>query len=174
MRHRFDVHAAFGGDHHSDPARSAVDEHGEVIFLLDVDAVGDVEAVHFLAFIAGLHGDEGVAEHVLGVRAHIVDRLGQPHAALGAFFQLLERALAAAAGVDLRLHDIERSGQLFGAFYRFLDGHGRIAGGDADAVFGEKLFGLIFVNVHGEMSLDRFVGIDCVRLKHSRAGKARG
>ena len=49
----------------------------------DVGAVLDVEAVDLLAGRAGLLGDQRVAEHLLGVGFDLLDRLGQPHAALG-------------------------------------------------------------------------------------------
>jgi len=77
-----------------------------------------------------------------------LDREGQTHAALGVGGQLLELALAAAAGVDLRLHDIERARQLLGGGFGLVgrgDGH---AGRDRGAVALEDLLGLILVNVH--------------------------
>jgi hypothetical protein len=52
-----------------------------------------------------------LAQHLLGKRLHLVDRLGEAHAALVAGVRLLECALAAAAGVDLRLHHPHGAGQ---------------------------------------------------------------
>ena len=81
--------------------------------------------------------------------AHLVDRMGEADAALGDRAKLLELALAAAAGVDLRLDDPQRSGKLARGLDRFVDAHRGIARGNRHAVFREQLFGLIFVDVHG-------------------------
>ena len=83
MGHLFDVHAAFGRGDDGDAAGLAVDQQREVEFLRDVDAVGDVEALDLLALRAGLDGDQGLAEHFLGMGADFLDRLGEPDAALG-------------------------------------------------------------------------------------------
>jgi hypothetical protein len=48
------------------------------------------------------------AQHLLGLGLGLLDRFGEAHAALVAGVGLLEVALAAAAGVDLRLDDPER------------------------------------------------------------------
>ena len=92
----------------------------------DVGAVLDIEAVDLLAGWAGLLGHQRVAEHFLGVGDDFVDRLGQPHAALGVGAEFLELALAAAAGMDLALHHIERPGQRLRRGFGFVgleDGH---------------------------------------------------
>ena len=148
MRDFLDVHPAFGRNDHGDTARGTVDQHREVIFLGNVDAVGHVEAVDLLARVTRLHGDQRVAEHFLGVGLDFLDALRQADATLRVGAEFGELALAAAAGVDLRLHDIERTGQLLRAFDRFLDRESGMAGGDADAVFRKQFLGLIFVNVH--------------------------
>ena len=153
MRDRLDVHAALGGDDEGDAAGGAIDQHREVEFLGDVHAVGDVEAVDLLAVLAGLHRDERVAEHIGGGGAHFLDALGQAHAALGVGRQFLELALAAAAGVDLRLDDIKRPGQLLRRLARLVDGHRGIAGRDGDAELREQFLGLIFMDVHGMRGL---------------------
>ena len=124
MGHLFDVHAAFGRGDDRDSAGLAVDQKSEVEFLRDVDAIGDVEALDLLALRPGLDGDQSLAEHLLGIGAHFLDRLGEADAALGVGAELGELALAAAAGVDLRLHDPERPGQLLRGFHRFVDRHG--------------------------------------------------
>jgi hypothetical protein len=72
MSHRFDIHPAFGRGDHGDPAAAAVDEQRQIIFLRDIDAVGDVEPLHLLALGAGLDGDQGLAEHLGGVDADLV------------------------------------------------------------------------------------------------------
>ena len=154
----FDIHPAFGRDDHGDAAAVAVDQQREIIFLRDVDAVGDVEAVDLLALGAGLDRDERVAEHVLGVGADFVDRLGEANAALGVGAELGELALAAAAGVDLRLDHPQGPGELLGGADRILDAHRGMAGGDGDAELREQFLGLIFVDVHDD---SRVIGLPC-------------
>ncbi len=58
----------------------------------------------------GLDGDERVAQHLLGELLGLGRRLGEANAALVAGLGLLELALAASAGMDLRLdHDGRRA-----------------------------------------------------------------
>ena len=144
-----DVHAALGRGDEGDPPALPVDQQREVEFLGDVDAVGDVEPVDLLAVRPGLDGDQRVAEHLGGGRADLVERPREPHAALGVRAQLLELALAAPAGVDLRLHHVERPGKLRGRRDRLVDAHRRMAGRHRHAELREQLLGLIFVDVHG-------------------------
>ena len=80
--------------------------------------------------------------------ADFVDRLGEADAALGVGAQFLELALAAAAGVDLRLDHPQRSGELLGGLDRFVDAHRGMAGGNRHAELREQFLGLIFVDVH--------------------------
>ena len=91
---------------------------------------------------------QGAAEHLLGVLGGLFDRLGQAHAALLAGIGLLEAALAAPAGVNLRLHDPERAIQLacggLGVF-GFLN-HAAIA--DRGTVLAKQSLRLVFMNVH--------------------------
>ncbi len=115
------IHAAFGRYDERDPAAGAIDQQGKVEFLVDVGAVGDVEAVDLLARVAGLDRHQRVAQHVGRVRLDLIQIEGEANAALGFGGQFLELALAAATGMDLRLYDIKRSGQLLGGLDRFLD-----------------------------------------------------
>ena len=73
----------------------AVDDHADVELLPDVGALLDQQPAHLLPVRTGLVGDELHAQDLAGQRAHFVDRLGD----------LDPAALAAAAGVDLRLDD---------------------------------------------------------------------
>jgi hypothetical protein len=104
-----------------------IDQQRQVEFLFDVRAVLDVEAVDLLALGAGLMGDQHPAEHLLGMLADFLDRLGEAHTALAVGAEALETALAAAAGVDLALDHIERAGQPLGGAGGFVGGHGREA-----------------------------------------------
>jgi len=104
VRDRFNVHAAFGRHDERNPRRGAVDQDRQIKLLVDRRAVLDVKAVDLLTGLASLHGDQRVAEHLLGESFSFFYRLGEAHAALLAGGGLLERALAASAGVNLRFH----------------------------------------------------------------------
>ncbi len=112
MRHRLDVHAAFGRDDERHPAGAAIDQQRAVELAGDVGAVFDIEPVDLLAVRPGLLGHQRVPEHFAGIGDHILDRPREPHAALGVGSEFLELALAAPAGMDLALHHIERTRQL--------------------------------------------------------------
>ena len=64
---------------------------------------------------------------------------------------VLDRALAAAAGVDLGLHDGERAAQLLERGCRFVRRCGDDALRHGDAGRAQQLLGLIFVNLHAAM-----------------------
>ena len=148
VRHVLDAHPAFGRNHECDAAARPVDQQREIVLAGDVDPVGHVEPIDLLARGAGLHRDQRVAEHLAGVGLDLVERLRQPDPAFGVGAELLELALAAPAGVDLRLDDVQRSRQSLGALDGFLDRAGRMAGGDRDAEVREQLLGLVFMDVH--------------------------
>ena len=151
MRHFLDVHAALGRHDEGDARRLAIDEHRKVKLARDRRAVLDIKTVHLLAGRAGLHGDERVAEHLLGEALHLLDRFGEPHAALVARGGFLEPALAAPARVNLALHDEERSAELLCGSFRLLGGEGRLAARHRHAEFPEHRLGLVFMDVHGRI-----------------------
>ena len=99
-----DIHAAFGRGDESDARGRAVDQRGQIIFAVDGGAFLDVEPVHLFAVRAGLMRDQGRAEQPLGLALHVVDR----------FHHLDAAGLAAAAGVDLRLHHPDRTAEFLG------------------------------------------------------------
>ena len=168
-----DVHAAFGRDDERHAADRAVDQQRQIELARDVGAVLDVEAVDLLAGRAGLLGDQRVAEHLLGVGAHLGHRLRQPDAALGVGAELLEPALAAAAGMDLALDHIERAGQLLGRGFRLV-ARERDALGDRQAELLEQRLGLIFVDVHARAG-SYLLGRPSVQaqMRHDLAGLAQ-
>ena len=167
-----DAHAAFRGGDDGDAAGGAIDQQSEVEFLVDVDAVGHVQALHLLAMLTGLDGDQRVAQHVLRRGADLFLAAGEADTALGIGAQFLELALATAAGVDLRLDDVERSGKLVDGGHRLLDAHRRDAGGDRHAKLRQQFLGLIFVDVHRTAAFDSWVAGVCGRLKHDPAANA--
>ena len=112
MRHLFDVHPAFGRDHEGDARRRAIDQGGEIELLGDFGPFLDVEPADLAARRSGLDRHQGGAEHLPGEAFDIRDRAGQAHAAHLAGAGFLELALAAPAGMDLRLDDPQGSAEL--------------------------------------------------------------
>ena len=133
-----DVHAAFARAHQRHLLRRAVGEHGDVVLLLDVGAFLDQQAAHLLALRPGLVGDELHAEDLAGELRDLGLRARQLDAA----------ALAAAAGVDLRLHDPDRAAELLRRLGRLADAERGIAARHRDAEAGEDFLALVFVNLH--------------------------
>jgi hypothetical protein len=99
VRDLLDVHAALGGGDDRDAALLAVDQDGQVELAGDVEALLDVQPPDLLPLGAGLLGDELHPQHLLG-------DLGRLRGA--ALRHLDAAALAATAGVDLRLHHHDR------------------------------------------------------------------
>ena len=168
----FDVHAALCRDDEGDLPGGAIDQQREIEFARDIDAVGDVEAVDLLAGVAGLDRHQRVAQHVGCRRANLILGLRQPHAALGVRPKLLELALAASAGMDLRLDHIKRPGQRLRRRDRFLHAHRRMAGGNGHAELRQQFLGLIFVDVHGGAVLVILEERESLGLKHIAGGES--
>src|SRR5207245_11304792 len=91
------------------------------------------EAVPLLAFGPGLVRDQHPAQHLGRARLDLVDGFYDADAALGVGAQPLEPALAAAAGVDLRLHHEHRPAELLRSLDGFVHREGGIAARDGDA-----------------------------------------
>ena len=143
-----DVHAALGRDDEGDAAHGAVDEQRAVELAGDVGAGFDVEAVDGLAALAGLLGDEGLAQHLGGIGDDVGDGFDDADAALGIGAEFLEPALAAATGVDLRFDHVDRAGEGFCGGFRLVRLEDGDALADGEAVFAENGFGLVLVDVH--------------------------
>jgi hypothetical protein len=95
-----------------------------------------------------LFGHEHIAEHRFGHLKNFIGRFAKPDAA---FEAALESSFAASAGMHLRFDDDEfrALGEKFpgnrpGGFRAIAN----VAGRDGHAALGEKLPGLVFVNVH--------------------------
>jgi len=82
--------------------------------------------------------DERHADHAARDLLGLLGRLGELDAA----------ALAAAAGVDLRLHDDHAGAETAGDFRRFRRRERHLAAGHGHAVARENRFRLILVNFH--------------------------
>ena len=113
---------------------------------------GDVEPLDDTAGLTGLLSDEGRAQHLFGEQFHLVDRLGEADAALVAGLGFLEAALAAAAGMDLRLHDPHRAWQFLRRINGFRRREGRKTLAGRHAVLAVEFFRLVLVDVHGGRS----------------------
>ena len=103
-RDLLDVDAALGARDHDDPLRVAVDDEREVELALDARGPLDQHAADALALGARLRRDERGAEHLVGDLGDLGGGVADLHAA----------GLAAAAGVDLRLHDPPLAAELLG------------------------------------------------------------
>ena len=90
----FDLHAAGSAGHDDRRFDGAVHQDAEVQLALDVQALFDQQALHQAAFRAGLRRDQRHAQNLGGELLRFVHRARQLDAA----------ALAAPAGVNLRLH----------------------------------------------------------------------
>ena len=137
-RDLLDVHAALGRHHEGNARAFPVDQRGEIELLLDGRAFLDVEPVDLLAVRAGLVGHERRAEQALGFLLHVVDRLHHLDAA----------GLAAAAGMDLRLHHQHRQREVARGLHRLLDREGGMTARHRHAELAQHRLGLILVDVH--------------------------
>ena len=93
--HFLDVHAAGGAGDDDRTAGRAIDQDAQIELALDLQAFLDEHASDLPALRAGLVRDERHPDHLFR----------QPLGFVGRFRQLDAAALAAAAGMDLRLHD---------------------------------------------------------------------
>src|SRR5690606_32199451 len=134
----FDVHAAFARGDDGDLLGGAVGDQRHVVFLLDVGAVFDVQAVDLLSFGAGLVRDQLHAQDFRGQLAYVVERTRQLHAT----------ALATATGVDLRLHDPYRPTQLFSGSHGLVDGKSGDPARHGDAKLLQQFLALILGDFH--------------------------
>src|SRR6516225_6597410 len=141
MRDFFDVHAALGRRDEGHPRRRAINERREIIFTLDCRAFLDIDAAHLAAMQPGLVRDQNGAEHPLSLALYLGDR----------FEDLDAAGLAAAAGMDLRLHHPDRAAELVGGLFRIRRGEGCDPARYRHAEFPQYRFGLIFVDVHSRM-----------------------
>ena len=134
-----DIHAALRRRHQRHALGGAIHHHADVKFFLDVGALFHQQALDQATFGAGLMGDEGHAENLLGIGANFIDRLGDLDTA----------TLAAAAGVNLRLDHPHLAAQRFRRLYRLIDGETRHTARGGDAVLAQDFLALIFMDIHG-------------------------
>ena len=137
-RHLLDLDSAFRAGHHHVAGEAAIERNPEVELAGDVHALFDVDLAHFLALRPGLVRDQLHAHHFAEDLARLLRRFGELHAA----------ALAAAAGVDLRLDD-DAAAELLRRQARLLGVVDDDAARRRHAVAAQDFLGLIFVDFHG-------------------------
>src|ERR1700733_215090 len=81
-------------------------------------------------------------EQSRGFFFHVIDRLDHFHAA----------GFAAAPGMDLRLDDPDRSAEFIGGLLGLVDVESRYAARHRHAEFAQYSLGLVFVDIHSDLS----------------------
>jgi hypothetical protein len=144
-----DVHAALGGADEGHPGAGAIHEAGEIELAGDPGALLYIDALDGLALGTRLVGDEGLAQHHLGVLAHLVDGLDHANAAFVAGVGFLEAPFAPAAGMDLGLHHPHRAAEGFRRRDGLLGRECDRAPGHRHLKLAQQQLRLVFVDVHG-------------------------
>ena len=132
--------------HQHGQAGGAVDDDAEVELAGDVAAGFDEDAATVWPSGPVWIVTSLLLEQVLGNRGGFVGGLHELDAVL--LRVVFDRALAAAAGVDLGLHDGERAAQLLERGGGFVGGRGHDALRHGDAGVAEELLALVFVDFH--------------------------
>ena len=138
MRHRLDIHAAFGRGDDGDAAHRAIDQEREIKLAFDVAALLDKNFLDLFALRAGLVGDQFFAEHRRGILAHGLRVLRELHST----------GLTTASGVNLRFHHTQTTAQLSGSGLGFFRSGGDFPAEHGHPIFAQDFFGLILVDVH--------------------------
>jgi hypothetical protein len=141
LRDLLDLHAASRGSHEDRLGLSAIDHNAEIQLALDGERFLDQQTTHDAAIRPGLMRNQSHAEHLRSEVSGFLDRFRNLHSA----------ALAASAGVDLRLHHHPASPggeQALGSGFDFLSILRHLSPRHGDAIFLENCFRLILVNFH--------------------------
>jgi hypothetical protein len=133
-----DVHAAFGRDHKGNARGLTVDQRREIELAVDGRALLDVQPVDLLAVRPRLMRDQRGPQNACGFLFNVVDR----------FHDLDAASLAAATGVNLRLHDPYRTAQFLGAVDGLVHAESGNAAPHRNAEFTQYRLRLIFVDIH--------------------------
>ena len=149
--HGFNIHPAFGGAHKGNAGRDAVYQQRKVKLGGDAGTVFYIYTVHNLARRAGLVGNQRAPEHLLRFFRSFGYRLGDSHTASLAGFRLNKMALAAPACVDLCFYNPDRAVQLTCSGFGIFGPQHCAAIRDRRAIFAQKLFGLILVDIHSHV-----------------------
>jgi len=134
----FDFHTAFGRRHYGDPACSTVDQDAQIELTGDIATVLDIDPADFLAGGACLMGDQRHTDHFAGELPDFIER----------FRQLDASALAATAGMYLRLDDPYRTAEFFGDRNSLVGRIGDTTLGNGNAELTKQFLRLILVDIH--------------------------
>ena len=128
--------------HHRDLLGGAIGQHGDVVLLLDVGAFLDQQAPHLLAFAARSGACSSCMPRIWPASwLDVVERAGELDAA----------ALAAAAGVDLRLDHPDRAAEPLRRLAGFANAECRVAAGHRHAELAQDFLALVFVDLHRDV-----------------------
>src|SRR5262245_35176985 len=133
-----DLDAPLGRCDHRELLALAVDDDRKVELARDLRAGLDVDLAHEPALRAGLVAAQRHAENLGGDALRLGGRLRE----------LDPPGLAAAAGVDLRLHDDDARVEPPRDLLRLGGRRRELAGGDGDSVRAQEPLGLVLVDVH--------------------------
>ena len=139
-RHFLDIHAAFGRGDEGHAARGPVHEKRQIEFARDGRILDHIDAAYHAALGAGLWRHQRLAEHPVGLGVHLLDGLHEFDAT----------TLAAAARVDLGLHNEDVAVELLGEFDCLVGAFGDNAVCHRGAVGLEEILGLVLVNIHAK------------------------
>ena len=142
----FDVHAARAAGHQHRHRRRAIDDDSQVQLPGDVAAGFDQHAANCLAGRAGLNRDQFVAQQLAGHGGGFLGTSHELHAVL--LRVVLDRALTAAAGVNLGFHHRNRPAQRAKRGRRLFRRARHDAIGQRDARLAQQLLPLILVDFH--------------------------
>src|SRR5690606_26183713 len=135
----FDVHTACGRGDEGDLALVSIQYETEIKLAGDLGTLLHEDLVDRQTFGPSLMRFQALTDHRFRSLRSRFGRIDVLHAA----------ALAAPAGMSLRLYDPLASADPASSLRRFLGSRGNLARGDWDTVAREELFRLVFVEIHG-------------------------
>src|SRR5260370_28089358 len=147
LGYSFDVDATLCTDYDHRHAAFSIHQYGKINLALDIDRFGYHDFSYQAAIWTGLIGHDVVAQHVLSN----FTCLGRCRTKLYAAFEaILENTFSSTSRMNLRFHDevtgLETSGSFFCLVRRL--SRKTLRSGDPEPL--EKLFGLIFGDIHEE------------------------
>ena len=144
-RDGFDFNAAFSAGNNHRRSCGSVEQDSEINLARDVGGFGYEHFVNLATTRSGLVRDKDLTQHLRRDLAHFRRRLANMYPA---FESIFERALAASAGVNLRLNNNIDIAEFARDLFRVVKGRRDPPSGGRYIEFLQQLFGLVFVNVH--------------------------
>ncbi len=143
--HRLDIDAALGRGDERDAPGPAIDQEREVKLARDGRVLDHIDMPHQPAFRPGLGRDERHAQNAVGFGMKLFERLHELDAA----------AFAAAAGMNLSLHDEGLAAEIAGVRSSLFGARRHLAVGYRRPVLLQQRLGLIFVDIHDNIAACR-------------------